>query len=406
MNHDNAVTYRQRQNKYIAQGALTNSKRPECFVRGIYPEHITRAKGAHVWDDKGKRYLDFICALGTNLLGYAKKEINDAVKEALDKGNLYSFASTVEVEFAEAIANYFPFVEQIKVLKSGSDGCSAAVRIARAHTKRDFIVSDGYHGWHDDFVRLTPPALGVPSSETHSASLAILEDLAGSWQGKNIAAVIVEPVITDYSEARVTFLKALKRRCEELGALLIFDETITALRFPGMSFSHWSGITPDLIVFGKALANGLPISVVGGKRSVMSGSEYFVSTTYAGDTLAMAAALKVMPMVKEALPQMWETASLFQDDFNKIAPTLIRLDGYPTRGVLWGKDEITKALFMQEMAKANTLFGSSWFWCEPHAYERDLVLSLAKIVLGKIIMGEAKLEGDLPRKPFAQKQRS
>ena len=87
----------------------------------------------------------------------------------------------------------------------------------------------------------------------------------------------------------MAFLKALKRRCEELGALLIFDETITALRFPGMSFSQWSGIKPDLIVMGKALANGLPLSVVGGRKEIMSG-DYFVSTTYAGDTLAMAAA--------------------------------------------------------------------------------------------------------------------
>jgi acetylornithine/succinyldiaminopimelate/putrescine aminotransferase len=172
-----------------------------------------------------------------------------------------------------------------------------------------------------------------------------------------------------------------------------------------MSFAQWSGIKPDLIVFGKALANGLPISVVGGSAKIMSGSEYFVSTTYAGDTLAMAAALKVLPIAKEALPQMWDLASQFQKDFNAINPDLIRLDGYPTRGVLWGADDMTKALFMQEMAKANVLFGSSWFWCEPHAYERDLVLGLAKIVISKIKSGEARLEGNLPKKPFAQKQR-
>lgn len=374
-------------------------------MEGFYPTHIQRAQGAYIWDDKGRRYLDFICGLGTNLLGYAKKEINDAVIAALAKGNLYSFASTIEVEFAEMVNNFFPFVEQIKVLKSGSDGCSAAVRIARAHTKKDHVFSEGYHGWDDQFVGLTPPRLGVPESNATMHPLTIFEDFTQSWQSKQIAAVIVEPAITDYSESRVTFLKALKRRCEEVGALLIFDETITALRFPGMSFAQWSGITPDLIVFGKGLANGLPISVVGGPRKLMSGTEYFISTTYAGDTLAMAAAMKVMPMMKEALPQMWETAEIFQKDFNAIAPDTVRLDGYPTRGVLWAKDEETKAIFMQEMAKANVLFGSSWFWCEPHAYERELVLSLAKIVLGRIKNGEARLQGSLPQKPFAQKQR-
>lgn len=399
MNHSNLFTYRQR-SQVIAHGALTNSKRPECFVDGVYPSHISRASGAHIWSDSGKRYLDFICALGTNLLGYAKKEINDAVKAQIDKGNLFSFASTTEVEFAECIINHFPFIEQVKVLKSGTEGCNAAVRIARAHTGRELVLSDGYHGWSDDFVSLTAPALGVPKRACiHKLENAIL------GHGDDVAAVIVEPVITDHSQDRIAYLKRLRETCDASGTLLIFDETITALRFPGLSFAQWSGITPDLIVMGKALANGLPISIVGGKKSVMSGSNYFISTTFAGDTLAMVAAMKVLPMVKEALPRMWDAAERFQADFNAIAPDTIRLDGYPMRGVLWGKDDLTKALFMQEMCKANIIFGSSWFWCEPHAYETDLVLSLAKIVLQKIKHGEVGLQGAMPVKPFAQKQR-
>lgn len=399
MNHENLVSFRQRSDRYIAQGALTNSKRPSCFVDGVYPTHFNRAQGCYLWTPDGKRYIDFVCGLGANLLGYARKEINEAVKSALDKGNLYSLASTIEVDFAESIHNYFPLIEQIKVLKSGTTGCDAAIRIARAHTKKSLVYSDGYHGHSDDFVSLTPPACGVPGKRDW-----IHKYEAGVYL-KDAAAVIVEPVITDYSQQRIEELKALRAECTLYGALLIFDCTITALRFPGMSFSQWSGIKPDLIVMGKALGNGLPISIVGGSAKIMSGSEYFISTTYAGDTLPMVAAMKVLPLVKEGLQAMWDAAERFQTDFNTLAPDTIRLDGYPMRGVLWAKDDLIKALFMQEMCKAGVLFGSSWFWCEPHSYEAPLVLELVKVVVQKIKNNGVKLEGKLPKKPFAQQQR-
>jgi glutamate-1-semialdehyde 2,1-aminomutase len=202
MSHDNAVTWKQRARLSIAQGALTNSKRPEVFVEGPTPTHASRAKGCYLFDDKGRRYIDFVCGLGTNLFGCAHKEINDAVKMQLDQGALYSLGSTLEVEFAEKIQALFPFVERIKVLKSGSDGCSAAVRIARAYTGMEGVVSEGYHGWHDDFVSLTPPAIGVPEGEHYDGNKR--DWIAAyhpnwSWFANGLAAYIVEPVITDCS---------------------------------------------------------------------------------------------------------------------------------------------------------------------------------------------------------------
>lgn len=392
-----------REEAVIAQGALTNSKRPSTFVQGVYPTHVIRGRGCYVYSADGQRYIDFICALGTNILGYANLHVNTAVRNRLDQGNLFSLSTTAEIDFGELVQSFLPFVERIKVLKSGSEGCSAAVRISRAYTNNAYVFSQDYHGWHDAFTNLTPPAHGVFE---YAPTLKPLSEM-DNWiedNGTCVAAVIIEPVNLDWSNERVEYLRELRQRCTSLGALLIYDETITGLRFPGLSVAKWSGVYPDLIIMGKALANGLPISIVGGKKEVMD-SDYFVSSTYAGDTLPMAAAAVVVPAMKERIDQMWERAGMFQKSFNDIGGELISIKGYPTRGVIQGRDDLTKALFMQECCKAGVLFGPSFFWCEPHAAESAFVLDVVGQVVSRIKTGVVQLEGAMPRKPFAQVQR-
>lgn len=387
----------------IAHGSLTNSKRPECFIEGVYPTHIERAHGAFVWDVDGNRYTDFICSLGAILVGHANHRIGEAVKEQLAKGTVYSLGSRLEVEFAEKITSMFSHCEKIRVLKTGSEACSAAVRIARAHTGRVMVLSEGYHGWHDQFVGLTPPAKGVPSLE--------LRPTIGrfNWQSgpaETTAAVIVEPVINDYSENRLLLLRELRRRCDETGALLIFDETITGCRFPGFSFAKWSGIEPHISIFGKAMGGGFPLAVVGGRTAVMN-SDYFVSSTFAGDCIAMRASLELIRILSEdeTLARMWSDAENFKNNFNKIAPELIAIEGYPTRGIFVSPNELTKALFMQECAKAGILVGPSWFWNLPIAEERNELLALFRVILTKINGRTTALEGKMPVKPYAQSVR-
>jgi glutamate-1-semialdehyde aminotransferase len=156
---------------------------------------------------------------------------------------------------------------------------------------------------------------------------------------------------------------------------------------------------------GKALANGLPISIVGGPAKVMD-SDYFVSTSFAGDTLALRAAMKVLEMAPSIVPRMWDEAALFQEQFNAIEPELIKIEGYPTRGIFKAKDDLTKALFFQECAKAQILVGPSFFWCEPHREESVTVLKVMKTILTRIKNGECRLEGKMPVTPFAQKARN
>lgn len=382
----------------IAQSYLTNSKRPESLVKGVYPTHVRRGQGCYLWDHEGRKYLDFICGLGTNILGYGNATVNQAIADQLAHGYSHSLATHLELETAEKVKELFPFVEAVKFLKSGSEACSAAIRIARAKTEKMLVLSEGYHGWHDEFVSLTPPAVGVPGR-------GFMAKAEGSL-GPNVAAIIVEPFITDTSRERIEWLKQLREDCTKHGVMLIFDEVITGFRTPKFSVAEYLGIRPDIIVLGKAIANGMPLAAVGGKYDVMNCGEYFISSTYAGETLSLAAAKATMTLLqtKFDINWLWEKGQVFLDNFNAIWPDKLRIEGYPSRGAFKGDDTV-KALFMQEACKAGMLFGPSWFYNFALAEEAPTALGIIKSIMIKIKNGEVKLEGEMPKSPFAQKVR-
>lgn len=387
----------------IAQSALTNSKRVECLVKGVYPTHLTHGLGCYVWDPRGKSYIDFICGLGTNILGYGDSEIAQVIADRARLGASLSLGTPLELDAAEKIKEILPFVDQVKFLKTGTEACLAALRIARAKTKRTGVLSQGYHGWSDEFVSLSPPGIGVPRVFHEStASLGSFE----SGELEDIAAVIVEPVMTDATEERIAWLRKLRQKCTESGTLLIFDEIITGFRYPKFAASEYYGITPDLICLGKAIGNGMPLSVVAGKKDVMSCDEYFVSSTFAGETLSLAAAHKTMTLLqtKYDLYHLWEKGAQFINRFNAMWPGQISIQGYPSRGVFTG-DPMTKALFWQEAVKAGILFGPSWFFNFKHIEVMDEVLSTCQDIILRLKTNSVKLEGELPSSPFAQRMR-
>jgi glutamate-1-semialdehyde 2,1-aminomutase len=403
-------TWQNRADLSIAQGALTNSKRPECHVKGVYPTHLTRGLGAQVWDAEGRSYIDYICGLGSNLLGYGNELVSRAIERQARLGTSLSLSTTLEVEVAEQVQAMFPFVERLKFLKTGSDACSAAVRIARAATGRELVVSAGYHGWADDFVSLSPPALGVPMGEAapNQRNWIISEQNAEAVDYRGVAAVIIEAVELDASPERIRWLHELRALCDRTGALLIFDEVITGLRFPGYSVAKWSGVTPDLVCLGKALGNGMPISVVGGRKDVMNCGEYFISTTFAGETVSLAAAqatMKALKMPDYAVDELWLRAGRFRERFNSIWPEGVRIEGYNTRGRFVSRDELTQAVFFQEACGAGVLFGPSWFYSFAHPEHDDNVLNLCSDIKTKLRTRKVALEGEMPQKPFAQRVR-
>jgi glutamate-1-semialdehyde 2,1-aminomutase len=388
-----------RANNCIAQAALTNSKRPESFVKGVYPTHLVSGAGVTVKDTAGNTYADYICGLGTNLLGYGNASVIVRALTAMQTGATLSLSSTSEIVLAEKVREIFPFVERVKLLKSGTEGCLAAIRIARAATGRSVVLSEGYHGWGDEFVSLTPPATGVCGE----FSIKKFEGL--SQIDKGTAAVILEPVITDSSEGRLAFLRALRKRCQEVGAVLIFDETITGLRFPKLSVAAWASVYPDILIFGKALANGLPLSCVAGTKEVMEGAEYFVSASFAGERASIEAAIAVLTLLQKEyrIDHLWNEGLNFIDSFNEIVPN-VKIEGYATRGVLKG-EPMAKAILMQECCRAGLLFGASWFYAFPHIGTNDVVMNTLRDIVLKIKTQNIRLDGEMPQSPFAQKVR-
>lgn len=389
----------------IAQGALTNSKRPSTFVEGVYPTHLNRGKGCYVWDTNGKRYFDFICGLGCNILGYAEEDVNSAVYSRLQQGATLSLSTFGEVELAQRLKTILPFIDSMKFLKTGTDACNAAIRIARAYTGRKEILSAGYHGWGDEFISLVEDSPGITAA--HGWNIAPLDtNLDHIADPDEIAAIIIEPVITDISDNRRRAVQALRTFCTEHGILLIFDEIITGFRVPKYCIANHWGIEPDIICLGKAIANGMPLSVVAGKRAVMSG-DYFVSSTFAGETLSIASAEATVGLLRRSysLDQLWTAGQKWLDAFNGLWPEYIRIEGYPTRGAFVG-DPGVRALFFQECCDAGLLFGPSWFYNFPLSLKENITMAAVGDVICKIKSGNAKLRGKMPVSPLAQTLRS
>lgn len=387
--------------RHIAQGYLTNSKRPQSLVMGVYPTHLKRGKGCYVWDYSDRKFVDYITALGTNLFGYANESIIEPVKAVISDGNLFSLASKHEIDTSVALKALFPFVDCFKFLKTGTDACVAAIRIARAKTGREIVLSEGYHGWSDGFVSLSPPAYGTLKHD----SLAYHKLLA-SQINETVAAVIIEPVMTDASLSRIEFLKDLRERCTKTGTVLIFDEIITGFRFPKYCVANHYGIYPDLICLGKAMANGFPLSAVGGKYDTMNCKEYFVSSTYASCTDAMVACQQVCTLLHKGykIETIWDAGLEFIQKFNSFWPEGIKIEGYPTRGVFKG-DPLVTALFFQEACFAGFLFGPSWWMNFPLAQVSKNFMGTIREIVIKVRDGRAKLVGQMPQSPFSQRVR-
>ena len=390
-----------RAHESIAQGSLTNSKRVECMIKGVTPTHLKSAQGAFVVDADDKKYIDHYGALGSCLFGYGNPYFKKAIVEQMDKTGFgpMSLGTTLEVELAEEIKNYFPFVEKSRFLKTGTEACIAAVRIACAHTGRRKVLSSGYHGWSDGFVSLTPPAAGV-GPQPHFENFINLDQLKS-----DVACIIIEPIVTDHSQKRLEWLDLVMAKCRTNGILVIFDEIITGFRWPQYSFANEAGRHPDIICLGKACAGGMPLSIVGLGRGIGNG-EWFVSSTFAGDPLALAALKTTLFLLtnKYSLKDLWRDGGYFLDEFNAIYPEKIKIEGYPTRGVFTG-DPLTKALLWQEACRAGILFGPSFWFSFQHIEHRKIVISTCADILGRIKLGEVKLTGEMPVSPFAQRAR-
>src|SRR5579872_5059881 len=273
--------------------AQTFSKGPGMFIQGVAPNFLSRANGPYVWDVDGNRYIDYISSLGPTILGHAYGPVNDAVYEQMQQGVSFSLPHTVEVEVAELLREIIPCAQMARFGKNGSDATAGAVRLARGYTGRDLVLCCGYHGWQDWYIGTTSRSLGVPQAVRELTipfpynNLDALRQLFQKHAGK-VACVIMEPV--SFVPPENGYLQAVKDLCHEHDALLIFDEMVTGFRLHLGGAQSLLGVTPDLACFGKAMANGFPLSAIVGREEVMRLMEtIFFSFTFGGDAMSLAA---------------------------------------------------------------------------------------------------------------------
>ncbi len=288
--------------KIIPWATQTNAKKLQPQWGDSMPKFIDHAQGCRIWDLDNHEYIDFRCALGPIILGYQYPAVDSAVREQLKKGVLYSMASPLELEAAEAVMQNVPWIEQIRFMKTGADACTACTRLARAYTGREHILTSGYHGYHDCFA-LEWPNHGAPQvlrDTVHEIRYGDLDavDLAFDLFHEQLAAVIVAPYEWN-EDTGEKYLQRLRDKCDQYGTLLIFDEVLTGFRLARGGAQEYYGITPDLAAFAKAMANGYPISAFAGKREFMQTlKKTIITTTYAGETLSLAATKATMGVMK------------------------------------------------------------------------------------------------------------
>ncbi len=274
----------------------TGSKRPEALfghsAGDALPERMTRAAGCRVWDTDGREYVDYLMALGAVALGYGHPAVNRAAAQAIAAGVVGPLAPVLEEDLAEALSRRLPWIEAVRFLKTGAEAVAAAVRLARVATGRDHVLGCGYHGWLDWCQGGATE--GIPAATRALYAELPFNDVERAREqiragGGRLAVVVVEPVVV--LEPSREWLEVLRAETSRAGAILVFDEIKTAFRLAVGGAAERYGVRPDLVVLGKALANGFPLAAVGGRADLMAGvSRTWISSTLATESVALAAA--------------------------------------------------------------------------------------------------------------------
>ena len=321
--HDVDGSWRARAETVIPGGASTGSKRSAALFGddGDGPTHFARAGGCRLTTPGGRTFIDCSMSLGAVALGYADEAVTRAVAAALVNGSVSGLSSTLEVEVAERLCDVIPCAEQVRFLKTGAEGVAAAVRIARTVTGRTHVVGSGYFGWLD----WSSDAAGVPGSVRRDFTSVPFDDVnalerACSEAGSHLAALVIEPVVERLPSEE--WIAAARRICDERGAVLVFDEMKTGFRLRPGGYQAYAEVAPDLAVFGKAMANGLPLAAVVGSAAVMeAATRTWISSTLAGEGSALAAAAAVLDWHEraEVCEYLWTAGEEMQGGVRRAA---------------------------------------------------------------------------------------
>ena len=381
------AAWRARAEAVIPGGASAGSKRAEVLY-GPHatggPTHFAGARGCRLLTASGDELIDCTMALGAVALGYADEAVTAAVVDAAARGHVAGLSPMQEVELAERLCDVIPCAEQVRFLKTGAEGVAAAVRIARAHTGRDAVIGCGYFGWLDwsSDARGVPAGARADFERVPFDDAAALEDAARRL-GDRLAAVVLEPVIERLPSG--SWLETARRLCERSGAVLIFDEVKTGFRLRPGGYQEYAGITPDLAVFGKALANGYPLAAVVGRAEVMRAARStWISSTLASEGVALAAAGAVLDWHERA--EVCEALWRIGDEMKEAVSRAVRASG--VRGVtvegiapMWlvrFDDERRQSRFLALALEAGVLFKRGAYNFASLAHDDDAVAAVER----------------------------
>lgn len=286
MNHSTSEELHKEALQHIV-GGVNSPSRSFKAVGGGSPIAMERGKGAYFWDVDGNKYIDYLAAYGPIITGHAHPHITKAITYAAETGLLYGTPTRHEITFAKMLKKAMPNMDRVRFVNSGTEAVMTTIRVSRAYTGRTKIMKFAgcYHG-HSDLVLVaagsgpatlgTPDSAGVPKSIAEEVITVPFNDIdafseAMDHWGEEIACLLVEPIVGNFGivEPKEGYLKEVHRIAHEKGALIVYDEVITAFRFHYGGAQDMLGLTPDLTALGKIIGGGLPIGAYGGKKEIM-----------------------------------------------------------------------------------------------------------------------------------------
>jgi glutamate-1-semialdehyde aminotransferase len=387
-----------RAKQIIPGGTQLLSKRPEQLLPELWPAYHKKARGCKIWDLDDNEYIDVsYMGIGANIIGYADNDIDTAVKNIIDAGNMTTLNPPEEVALAEQLLRLHPWAEMARFTRSGGEAVMVAVRIARAATNKDIVLFCGYHGWHDWYIaanlsndsaldgQLLPglkPA-GVPrflkdtSFPFNFNNRAEFNNLMAAYRGK-IAAVVMEPVRNIEPEAG--FWEHIQEETNKSGIALIIDEITAGWRLNLGGAHLLYSVTPDIAVFAKGMSNGYPMAAIIGKKKYMDAAQdSFISSTYWTERIGPAAALTTIRKMEQCKVQahLTKIGQTVQKGWKSIARQtglVIHVGSiYPLSHFDFqdGDPLVLKTLFTQEMLSRGYLAANS-FYCS-YAHTEDVV---------------------------------
>jgi len=375
----------------IPGGTMLFSKNPDLFLPKFWPAYFEKTKGCNVWDLEGRKYFDFsMMGVGTNILGYSRKEVDDAVRKVIDKGNMSTLNSKEEILLAEKLIEMHPWAGKVRFARTGGEAAAIAVRIARAATGKDQVAICGYHGWHDWYLSANLsdsqnlnshlmrnlPIEGVQKNLKNSVFVFEynnFDQLKKIVSQNNIGTVIME--VSRNEPPKKNFLENVRKLTKNKNIVLIFDECTSGFRetFGGLHLKY--KVSPDIATFGKALGNGYAINAVVGRDSIMNyAHSTFISSTFWTERIGSVAGLKTLEIMEKI--KSWNVISSLGKKVktnweslakkNNIKLKIQGLNALPRFDFENKNNLYYKTFISQEFLKKNFLVSNSIYLCTKH----------------------------------------